>query len=266
MGDGATEWDINLRTNLRLWEEPLPNIAALVQADGSVYDEDELLKGFPKKDGKAPADTRAVRNTFEVMAHAGLMHRAGEPQRLVLTSLGRSVFTFLGTIGGTRFATEGNRAILSAPVIRALSTIIEIRAIWALMRGADNSLSNEELNRAMGRIADLSQVAEVALSIRRAREEGKPDLIGGRIYKPDEFGTDKESDQRKAINPHFLLAGGGGLFITLGAGEMRTIEPWAVGLIDDALEVTPPLMHASTDSSAVESISSWSCVQESVWQ
>ena len=264
MGDGATDWDINLRTNLRLWENPSPNIVSLVRAEGEIYDESSLLSAFPKKDGKTPTDTRAVRNTFEVLAHAGLMLRSGEPQRLKLSPLGRSVFSFLGAIGEGRFANQRNRELLAAPIIRAMSTIVEVRAIWALMRRTDNCLSNEELNRAMSAITEISQISDVGASILTSRLEADPTIIGERIYKAAEFGTEKENDQRKAMNPHFLLAGGGGLFISVGDGEMRTIEPWAVDLIDDALAVPSPMLHASTDSSVVNAISAWSCVEESV--
>jgi hypothetical protein len=112
-------------------------------------------------------------------------------------------------------------------------------------------LSNEELNRAMAALSDLSDVDFVAEKILRARANRDVTSIGDRLYKPDEFGTANESDQRKAMNPHFLLAGGGGLFIEFGGEEMRRLALWAPQIMNRSLSEELPLEHASTSKDFV---------------
>src|SRR5712671_6549847 len=112
MASTPLRWRTNLRANLVLWPEVAPNIAALINAAGQTYNEDELIKSFPgssKETTKAPTDTRAVRNTFEALALAGLAFKdSTDPPKFQLTDLGASLFTFLG-IGSQRFANEANR-------------------------------------------------------------------------------------------------------------------------------------------------------------
>lgn len=256
MLDYQTTWDINLRANLRLWPQPVPNIEALVRLTGSVYDETALLQDFPDQPGKAPTDARAVRNTFEILAYAGLMYRDGDPQRLLLTPLGECVFSFLGTIGSQCFVNDANRALLARVMIPGLSLQVETRAIWMIMRRTDNRLCNEELNRAMAGILRLADVDGIVDRITEARRTADPSKIGARIYRPNEFGTSKETEQRKAMNPHFLLAGGGGLFISVeGDEDMRRIEDGAVPFIDQSLAAAVPLVHASTQKETILRIS-----------
>src|ERR1041385_4845447 len=147
-------WRTNLRTNLVLWPEVAPNIASLASRDGSTYNETDLLKHFPSEGGKkAPTDARAVRNTAEVLALAGLSYvEAGEPPHFRLTDLGRATFSVLGVIGGKKPGKAENRRVLAASLIRALSSVAEYRAIWQLMRLTGDRLTNEELNRAIARM------------------------------------------------------------------------------------------------------------------
>ncbi|HSE15996.1 MAG TPA: hypothetical protein VLB46_03025 [Pyrinomonadaceae bacterium] len=247
----ATDWDINLRTNLRLWPDAAPNIRALANCGNQNYDERALLSNFPEYEGKTPTDPRAVRNTFEVLSYAGFMYRDGNPEQLLLTPLGQNVFDFLGVTGDKRYANMFNIKLVSELIIRALSVVVECRAIWMLMLRTDMVLSNEELNRAMAALSDLSDVDLVAEKILRARADGDVTTIGDRLYKPDEFGTSNESDQRKAMNPHFLLAGGGGLFIEFGGEEMRRLAVWAPQIINRSLGEDSLFEHASTSKDFV---------------
>jgi hypothetical protein len=251
-----TEWDINLRGNLRLWPDPVANIAALVTQADQAYDEDDLLARFPSDGGKTPTDTRAVRNTFEVLAKAGLMYRDGRPEQLRLSPLGECVMAFLGTIGPKRFANIRNRRLLAEPLMNASSCIIECRVIWTLLLQCDGRLTNEELNRAMAAIHRLEQATEVARRIRAARAEGDPDLIGPRIYRPQEANTEYASDQRKAMNPHFLLAGGGGVFIDVqSTTDLRSLPDWAIEPLSRAVRRPMLLRHASTSKGSVMAMS-----------
>jgi hypothetical protein len=250
-------WRTNLRANLVLWPTVAPNIAALAKQDGRIYDEAAFLASFPRSDGeKAPTDARAVRNTIEVLALAGLAFRdQSNPPHFRLTALGRSLFSFLGVTSGTRFATEANRALLADLLIRALAVVAEYRAIWMLMSGTAGVLSNEELNRAIGRIRFLDDIDSTVKSILEARSDGDVARIGPRLYNDADYANEATRlDQRKAMNPLFLLAGGGGIFITLG-DELRRLEDWAMPLIDRRLRDTTPLIHASPDPQEVELIS-----------
>lgn len=263
-GSVQVSWRTNLRTNLVLWPDVSGNIAALAQCEGEVYDESALLSRFPAGEGeKSPTDARAVRNTFEVMALAGLAYRTeDDPPRLRLTELGRSLFSFLGVVGGTRFANEANRAIVADALIRAGSVVIEQRAIWMLMRRTEGLLTNEELNRAMARVHSLADVTEAAKVVREARRKSDPTIIGARLYENESYADSaKREDQRKALNPLFLLAGGGRMFISLEPSDpYRRLEEWAVPLIDRRLQEPVPLIHASTDADIVRLISDQACL------
>lgn len=261
MSGDALVWDINLRTNLVLWPSPAPNIAALAGKDGDLYDERAFLAGFPQgTDGRAPNDTRAVRNTFEAMALEGLAYRTGSPDVFTLTPLGRCAFSFLGAGQDRTFANAHSRRLLGEPLIRGLAAIEEYRAIWRLMRLAGNMLTNEELNRALNIMKASEDVEKAANAVLDAREGGDPTAIGPRLYHDDLYATDA-SEQRKAINPQFLIAGGGGIIINVDRNdEMRRLEDWAIPLLDRALATGTDGIHASTAADDVLRISAMAAV------
>ena len=254
-----------------LWPDVAPNIIALVAVDARPYNEDEFIKSFPaasKDTTKAPTDTRAVRNTFEALALAGLAFKdSADPPLFRLTDLGSSLFSFLGVGRPKKFANENNRPVVSDILIRGLSIIVEYKAIWMLMRRTNDLLSNEELNRAMARIHYLEDVPQVAKMVLDARLAGDPTKIGPRIYEDDKYlDAGKRQDQRKAMNPLFLLSGGGNFFITMDEEEeYRRIEDWAVPLIDRRFEEPAPQIHASTDREVAQLISEYSAAPGKKW-
>lgn len=261
MPNFPVEWRTNLRTNLVLWPDVAPNIAALAAQDGAAYDETQLLAAFPQ----AGTDGRAVRNTFEVLAVAGLAVRDGAPAVFRLTSFGRTVFSFLGVTGATRFLNAQNRHLLAELFIRALSSVVEYRAIWSLMRRTGDILSNEELNRAMAQIKYLDDVPLAADRVMDARRRNDVTLIGDRIYEPEKYVDPVgRADQRKAMTPLFQLAGGGKLFITLD--DDRRIEDWAVPMIDRRLAEPGPMLHASTDADVSSLVSEYAAAPFDVWR
>ena len=274
--DHEVVWDINLRTNLRLWPQPTPNIRALTRCAGCLYDEEAFLERFsdvedseePTEDqSKTPRDTRSVRNTMEVLASAGLAIR-DRSDVLVLTPLGQQVLSFLGLHGERKFANEHNIELAAQPMIRGLSGLAEVRAIWMLVRMSENRLSNEELNRSMKAIGQLSDVGAVAAKVLTARRQGNPSLIGDRLYEQSKYGAADETDQRKAMNPHFLLAGGGGIFLSVSHAQ-RELAEWAIPSIDSALQRELPLLNTSaamvtTDTVRARQISAYAAVPHDV--
>jgi hypothetical protein len=117
------------------------------------------------------------------------------------------------------------------------------------MLRADSQLSNEELNRCMARVERLSDVPAAAAAVLASRTASDPVLIGPRLYQDDEYGTTQENEQRKAMNPHFLLAGGGGWFIDVEPSDpYRRLPDWARGLLARELRSPGRLEHASTES------------------
>lgn len=245
-------WDINLRANLRLWPEPLANIQSLAGAIGSPWDEIRIAQEyFHAREGRDRR--RAVRQTYEAMAYEGLVYRTSRGT-LDATRLGAFVLTFLGLQGGRKYITETNRSVVSGPMIYGLSIITEVRVIWSLMRSLDNRLTNEELNRAMARIDTTNEVTSVAAAIRNSRQLQDVRVIGPRLYDDLGYGSTSENDQRKAMNPHFLLAGGGGLFIDLDDRDRR-LQPSTLDQIDGALRGNPMQVHAGTDSRTIHAIS-----------
>lgn len=239
-------WRTNLRANLDLWPTTSENITTVCGFNGQLYDETAILA----------ENARAVRQTVEILALAGLGYKEGDPAHFRLTNLGQCLFSFLGIVGGTRFANDQNRYLLAEVFVRSLSVVLEYRAIWDLMLKTGNVLTNEELNRAMNRIKYLADVNDTAEAILQARTDGNPGIIGPRLYEDAKFGTADQTDQRKAINPIFLLAGGGRIFLQLDhTTENRRVEDWAVPLIERQLNQTTSLIHADTDPKTVNFIS-----------
>lgn len=252
LGDYEVVWCSGLRSLLRLWPEPTPNIGALLQCIGEPYDTSRFLEvlvtaqaGAAVSAGaKIPRDARSVRNTLQVLTAAGLAMRDSS-DILVLTELGRQVLSFLGLVGGTKFANESNLVLVAEPLVRGLSVLVEIRAIWMLMRLSDNALSNEELNRSMSEVGVLSDIPSVAAKVRRSRIAGDPTLIGERHYEPEKYSSPDSLDQRKVMNPLFALAGAGGVLIEDQADGLRTLSKRMIGYIDAVLTRDSPLMHMS---------------------
>jgi hypothetical protein len=86
-------------------------------------------------------------------------------------------------------------------------------------------------------------------------------VIGARLYEDAKYGTPQQTDQRKAMNPIFLICGGGRLFMTLDASdEYRKFHDWAIPLIDDQLITPRLLLHAETDANIVLTVSDYASV------
>jgi hypothetical protein len=199
---------------------------------------------------------RAVRQTFEAMAYQGLVYRSKQGN-LVTTRLGHYLLSFLGLLKGEKgWANTNNIRIASGPSILGLSVLVEVRVVWSLMRGLGNRLSNEELNRAMLRIGHIGDIPDTIKAIQDARAKDDPTIIGPRLYDDASYGGEDETGQRKAINPFFLLAGGGGLFIDISSRDAhRVLNPDCVDLIDRALEREFEPLHASTAADTIAAIS-----------
>jgi hypothetical protein len=209
-----------------------------------------------------------VRNTFEVLALSGLAYKsASDPPLLLLTDLGQLAFGFLGLLAGIpSVANESNIHLVAHHQALALGAIPEIRAIWMLMRACDDRLSNEELNRAMSALASFSDIADVTRAVRDSRSTGHPEAIGDRIYENEKYGTDKATDQRKAINPLFLLCGGGGTIIDLGGADgFRMLRPASIPSIDISCESASFIPAHDTSAASVLALSRAGRVQPSCW-
>ena len=244
-------WNTGLRANLVLWPEVAPNIAAIARCDGELYDQDALRSKYFQEDDTGPNTNRAVRDATAITSLAGLLYRQPTPQdRLFLTDLGASVFSFLGVLGERHFSNKNNLGLLVEPMARGLSVIREYQVIWRLMRATDNSLSNNELNRAMKRITQLDDIAPTAAAILEARVTGQLSSIGDPLYLPPE-----EADERKAMNPWFRVAGAGGVLIDIdGADGSRHLRPEAAEVIDALLLASPPLFDSSSDMKVATAI------------
>lgn len=237
-------WDLDLRVNPRLWPSPTSHVQGLLHCVGDIWDDNTMAGKLFAHSGSG--DARAVRQTFEALAHLGLTYRTRDEDRLALTDLGLLLFTFLGSVGPRTFANSANVMVAGRYLLDAIGTILEVRVIWTLMRLCDDHLTNEELNRAMGRIGVADDIRGAAESVMYARQSRDPRSIGPRAYDDAGF-TGQPSDQRKAINPHFLLAGGGGIFINVARDDpQRALRKEAIPYVDRCLRAPSATVHAST--------------------
>lgn len=248
MSEYNLQWDVNLRTVFRLWPEATPNIEDMVSCAGQPYNEAAFVLRFrPGRGGTRSDDTRVIRNTREPLEQAGLAYRDGSPQQFLLTPLGECVLSFFGLTGTPRMVNGNNLYLPASLMIRAVSMLIEQRTILSLMRRTDNRLTNDELEQAMGLISRMSDIDAAAVAIMQARVAGTPVPVAA---------------DRNKITPQFLLAGGGGMFISVEqADAVRRIPDWAAPLIDECLAEDIPLVHASTSKDTVLRMSSHAAPQ-----
>lgn len=258
-------WRSNLRGNLVLWPGWSRNISVVLQQHGRPYDEEAFLAEIRRGQTTAgPNDTRSVRNTAEILMLSGLADRSRTDRDLFrLTKLGACAYQFLSDESGRRVANEHNLHLIGVPFLRGLLAVAEMREIWNLLLACEGRLSNEELNRFMARAQQLGHYASASVDILRARHENDPRLIGRRFYRDEDYGNAaQESDQRKAINPWFLLAGAGWLLLNSRAeddGEMRTARDWALDAARTLLPRTEAKVSIS-DGSVCRVIDSYSGV------
>jgi hypothetical protein len=106
-------------------------------------------------------------------------------------------------------------------------------------------------------------VPQAADAIRQSRVVNDPTQIGPRLYEDAKFTTAPE-DQRKAINPLFLLAGGGRIFMRM-EDSRRILEEWACGMIDQALAQDLPDAVATTDPKVAQLMSEYACSPKAVF-
>ena len=101
----------------------------------------------------------------------------------------------------------------------------------------------------MATIHSERDVKAAAGAILQFRETGIQKWIEKVIYAD-------QTEERKAINPKFLLAGGGGTFITVERNdEYRHLLPSIVPVIDAVLKKPQRSVHISTSSDVVLAIS-----------
>ena len=268
--------------------------------DGQKYDQAAILTGMTKEVGKGPNTTRAPRDAALVCALAGLAYteKGSAGTSLVrLTPLGRSTMSFLGVGSVKPFINEGNRRLVGLDMLRGITVVVQYRAILALMRLTEDKLSNNELNRCMPSIRSLSSIPDVAEAVLEYRASGHlpnllsvaawpPEAVASRakvaerspVYNPhganSDSGADADEDadgdsesqhdssgERKAMNPHFLIAGGGGLSVSIDRTDpFRQLEPWAGEVLDVLLDQRPALVDSSSAPETVMAISKQSGV------
>jgi hypothetical protein len=200
---------------------------------------------------KVAGTNRTVRQTIEIMVLGGLAYR-DEAKVLHLTAVGKELLRFLRPNElGKRIANPQNIHLAGRLMLPGLMAIAEYRAVLLLSAQADGRLSTEELNRSIRAMSawptpDRALVDRLAGSIIEARSAGDVRAIGARWYRDEDYGTAKEGDQRKAVNPWFLLAGGGGLVIETIQQAERRIHPLLVAEVRKMADLTAVSLQLPT--------------------
>ncbi len=233
------EWDTNLRDVPRLWPDVSPAVRSLARLRDRQYHERKFMQDW---EGRA-TDERAVRRAVEVSGYLGLFFR-DEEDVFRLTDLAENVLEFLGVVGGRQYANENNIGLVGDLIARGVAGYACVQAIWLLMRHCGNRLTNEELNRCTARVRYLGDVSDAAAAVAAAREANDPTLVGPRRYKDEDYGTDREADQRKFAVPQFVWAGAGGCIISVdSATPFRSLVPGSVETIDELLVGLEPQLQ-----------------------
>jgi hypothetical protein len=253
------EWRDSLRANLSLWPNLTVNLAALSSCSGKPWDESEFLAAIKSEtdsvpkvanasvdeqaavenddssseqstETKAASTSRSVRQTIEIMILGGLAFR-DETKVFHLTDLGQSLLSFLRIRPiGTSLANSSNIHLAGRLLLPGLLAVPEYRSVLLLCAAADGWITTEEVNRAIRVMSpwsfpDSSSISALAARLKAARISGDVTEIGPRWYRDEDYATPKAGDQRKAVNPWVLLAGGGGLILMQGEQYERRVHP-----------------------------------------
>ena len=259
------EFRESLRANLSLWPNLAPNLAAIGLCAGENYSAKLFFEALSKLDGQVLAELegaeenmleavnlsgsvddpeefmasgkskkkantdRTIRNTVEVMALGGIAFVVNESVHLTRT--GRLLLEFLsGSNNRPPVANNNNLHLAGKLLLPGLMAVPEYRSVLMLVDSLDNFIFPEELNRAIKIMIEWDYphealVEEVVAKIKRSRASNDVVSIGQRWYKNEEYGTSQENSQRKALNPWFLLSGGGGLVLQTESTTARRVHP-----------------------------------------
>lgn len=267
------EWRDSLRANLSLWPNLTVNLAALSSCSGKSWDESKFLDAIKKEadgvpnivaesadevisghddlspevtsEGKSATTSRTVRQTIEIMILSGLAYR-DEEKIFYLTQLGATLLDFLRLRpNGASFANNSNSHLAGRLILPGLLAVPEYRSMLLLCTAVDGWITTEEMNRAIKIMSLWSHpepylIQSLANVVNKGRQSNDVKQIGPRWYRDEDYGTGKAGDQRKAVNPWLLLAGGGGLVLTSGDQNERRVHP----LLIEEIVVNSKIHHS----------------------
>jgi hypothetical protein len=256
-------WGGSLHTTFRLLPEPSGHLLPFLTSDGSTPL--EVLKRLPydpsrsKTPGTIP-DSKRYRDPRHLYEMAGLLYESDDSV-LRLTELGFATRRWVGRL------TERNVVILGRHAAYALSacqlrtpigvlpydpnmTVFPFSFIWRAMLALDHKISSDELNRAIFRVTNETELADAIEKIRYARTNDDLSALGD-----ETLSGDKKNDR---IIPWISIASFGWTLLQdkrAGEDNMYSIPDRMVSLITEAAAIRHRHREFETTEEYVEHVS-----------
>ncbi len=189
-------WSYSFRSSFRLFPDPArspDNLDILLAAAGATSEEvlarlnyDEARAAVP---GARP-DAKRYRDARQLYRTVGLLYEDPETRTLVITELGEAVARWRATL------TPRNALVLGRHAAQALAAcqlrnptnegrkygidveVFPFSFIWRAMLALDFRISSDELNRAILKTKNETDLGAAIGAIRDARVKGDPTLLG----------------------------------------------------------------------------------------
>jgi hypothetical protein len=257
------EWGGSLHTTFRLLPEPLGHLKPFLDGDGKTPD--DLLKALPydssrsKTPGEIP-DPKRYRDVRQVYETTGLLYE-GDDDLVHVTDFGKATLRWIGRLTPKNVVILGRYAAyaLSACQLRApigfpydpSVTVFPFAFIWRAMLTLDNKISSDELNRALFKVTNETELPQAIDRIAEARAKSDLSIMGDETVSGD-----KKNDR---IIPWISIASfGWTLLQNKGSGEESgyyKIPEHTLSMIREAAAIRHNHRNFATKRQYVEHIS-----------
>jgi len=265
-------WSGSLHQTFRLVPEPSKNLKPFLEADGLTPD--ELLRLLPYDRARAGGserelpDPKRYRDGKQVYETIGLLYE-DEGGRVRVTRLGAATRRFMNVINAPNAVILGRHAAyaLAACQLRnptgagkkydASMRVFPFAFIWRAMLALEGKLSSEELNRALMRVRDETDLARAIGLIRDSRVSGAPEAMGERVVE-----TEPIEDR---IIPWISMASFGWTLIQDKKGQdgtFYTIRPNAFEVVREASRIHHKHREFGSTAEYSEHVARWAGLPE----
>jgi hypothetical protein len=258
-----TTWGAGLHQTFRLLPTPSSNLRLFLESNGLTPD--HVLKALPydaarsRTAGKSAPDPKRYRDGRQIYSAAGLLYE-GDEGLIHVTSLGKATLRWLDLINEKNVFILGRHAAycLAACQLRnptgagqfdATVTVFPYAFIWRVMLALDGWISSDELNRAVFKITNESDLLDAIEKIRDSRKAKDPSVMG------DETVTGDKKEDR--IIPWMSIASFGWTMIAdkKAGGGVYQIKPQALAILREAARVRHKHREFHSERDYVEHIS-----------
>ena len=267
--DLRTTWAGSLHTSFRLLPQPSGHLRPFLESDGATRD--EILARLPYDKSRSrgePRDTpdaKRFRDARQVYETTGLLYDTGDVVRV--TVLGKAVLRWLDKLTEKNVVLLGRHAAYTLAACQLRSpigdpydesvSVFPFSYIWRAMFALGGRISSDELNRAMFKVKNESDLSEAVERIRAAREGGELAIMG-----EETITGDKKNDR---IIPWMSIASFGWTLISekrAGEGGYYAIPRRTVGILKEAAAIRHRHRDFASKDEYIEYIAHSACLPQ----